>query len=136
MRAARESRQLAELEVKRAEELLAQRSIYSPVTGVVVAVLLRPGELTSSNQKDPIVKVMEVDPLNVELVLPLSQFGKIKVGQRARVMPEQPVGGVYSAAVEVVDSTLDAASGTFGVRLKLPNPGGRIPAGVKCRARF
>jgi len=103
---------------------------------VVVAVLLRPGELTSSNQKDPIVKVMEVDPLNVELVLPLSQFGKIKVGQRARVMPEQPVGGVYSAAVEVVDSTLDAASGTFGVRLKLPNPGGRIPAGVKCRARF
>ena len=136
LRAARESRQLAELEVKRAEELLAQRSIYSPVTGVVVAVLLRPGELTSSNQKDPIVKVMEVDPLNVELVLPLSQFGKIKVGQRARVMPEQPVGGVYSAAVEVVDSTLDAASGTFGVRLKLPNPGGRIPAGVKCRARF
>jgi len=135
-RAVREGRKLAELEVKRAEEVLGQRSIYSPVNGVVVALLLNPGELASSNQKDPILRLMEIDPLNVELVLPLSQFGKIKTGQRARVLPEQPVGGNHGAVVEVVDSTLDAASGTFGVRLRLPNPGGRIPAGVKCRVTF
>lgn len=136
LRAAVDTRKLAELEVKRAEEIVAQRSVYSQVNGVVVAVLLHPGELASSNQKDPIVRLMEIDPLNVELVLPLSQFGKIKVGQRARVLPEQPVGGNHGAIVEVVDSTLDAASGTFGVRLRLPNPGGRIPAGVKCRVTF
>jgi RND family efflux transporter MFP subunit len=136
LRAMRESRRLAELEAKRAEEVLAQRSIYSPVNGVVVALLLHPGELASSNQKDPILRLMEVDPLHVELVLPVSQFGKIRRGQRARVVPEEPIGGSYTAQVEVVDSTIDAASGTFGVRLKLPNPGNRIPAGVKCRARF
>jgi RND family efflux transporter MFP subunit len=136
LRAAQEGRNLAELEVKRTEELVAQRSIYSPIDGVVVSILLRPGELAASNQKDPILRLMEIDPLNVELILPLSQYGKIKAGQRARVMPEQPVGGSYTAQVEVVDPTLDAASGTFGVRLRLPNPGGRIPAGVKCRARF
>jgi len=136
LRAANESRKLAELEVKRAEEVLAQRTIHSPVNGVVVVLLLQPGELASSNQKDPILRLMEIDPLNVELILPVSQYGKIKTGQRARVMPEQPVGGTYTAAVEVVDPTLDAASGTFGVRLRLPNPGNRIPAGVKCRAQF
>lgn len=136
LRAAQESRKLAELEVKRSEEVIAQRSVHSPVNGVVVALLLNPGELASSNQKDPILKLMEIDPLNVELILPVSQYGKIKTGQRAKVMPEQPVGGSYSAAVEVVDPTLDAASGTFGVRLRLPNPGNRIPAGVKCRALF
>ncbi len=135
-RAANDNRKLAELEVKRAEEILAQRSIYSPVNGVVVALLLQPGELASSNQKDPILKLMEIDPLNVELLLPVTQYGKIKAGQRARVVPEQPVGGRYSATVEIVDPTVDAASGTFGVRLKLPNPGYRIPAGVKCRASF
>ena len=79
-------------EGKRAEEVLAQRSIRSPVNGVVVAVLLRPGELASSNQKDPIMKLMEVDPLNVELVLPVAQYGRIKVGQRALVA-EQRAGG-------------------------------------------
>jgi hypothetical protein len=31
---------------------------------------------------------------------------------------------------------VDAASGTFGVRLNLPNPEYRIPAGLKCRARI
>jgi len=136
LRAAHDNRRLAELEVKRAEEIVAQRSVHSPVNGVVVAILLHPGELASSNQKDPILKLMEIDPLNVELVLPVSAYGKIKVGQRARVQPEQPVGGSHAATVEVVDPTLDAASGTFGVRLRLPNPGYRIPAGVKCRARF
>lgn len=136
LRVARENQRLAELDLKRAEEVLAQRSIKSPVNGVVVDILLRPGELMSSNQKNPIMKLVEVDPLNVELVLPVSRFGSIKVGQLARVVPEEPVGGDYAARVEVVDPVVDAASGTFGVRLRLPNPGNRIPAGVKCRARF
>jgi hypothetical protein len=30
----------------------------------------------------------------------------------------------------------DAASGTYGVRLELPNPGNRVPAGLKCKVRF
>lgn len=136
LRAAQESRQLAEFEVKRAEQILTQRTIRSPVTGIVVEVVLRPGELATSNQREPIVRVMEIDPLNVELILPVGAFGKIKPGQRAKVTLEPPVGGTYSARVEVVDRTVDAASGTFGVRLALPNPGGRIPAGVKCRAQF
>ncbi|MGH8739113.1 MAG: efflux RND transporter periplasmic adaptor subunit, partial [Burkholderiales bacterium] len=136
LRAARENRRLAELDLKRAEEVLAQRSIKSPVTGIVVEVMLRPGELMSSNQKDPIMKLVEIDPLNVELVLPVSRFGSIKAGQRAEVSPEPPVGGSYLARVEVADRMVDAASGTFGVRLQLPNPGNRIPAGIKCRVRF
>jgi multidrug efflux pump subunit AcrA (membrane-fusion protein) len=122
--------------MKRAQEVLTQREIRSPVAGVVVEVMLKPGELTSSNQKDPIIKLMQVDPLNVELILPVAQFGRIKAGQRAYVLPEAPVGGKYTARVEVVDPIVDAASGTFGVRLTLPNPDRKIPAGLKCRARF
>jgi multidrug efflux pump subunit AcrA (membrane-fusion protein) len=38
--------------------------------------------------------------------------------------------------VIVVDPVVDAASGTFGVRLELPNPEHAIPAGLKCRVRF
>jgi len=136
LRAARENQQLAQLDVKRAEQVVEERSIKSPVNGIVAEIMLRPGELMSSNQKDPIMRLLQVDPLNVELVLPVSQFGRIRRGQRAQVLPEEPVGGKYVAQVEVVDQVLDAASGTFGVRLRLPNPGNRIPAGVKCRAHF
>ena len=84
----------------------------------------------------PASKLAEIDPLYVEVILPVSLYGQIKNGQRAQVFPEKPVGGVYDAAVKVVDRVVDGASGTFGVRLQLPNPGYRIPAGIKCRVKF
>jgi multidrug efflux pump subunit AcrA (membrane-fusion protein) len=53
------------------------------------------------------------------------------------VTPEAPLNGTsYNARVSVVDRVVDAASGTLGVRLELPNPGYRLPAGLKCKVRF
>jgi hypothetical protein len=43
------------------------------------------------------------------------------------------VQGSVKARVTVVDRVVDAASGTFRVRLELPNPGNRIPSGIKVR---
>ena len=63
-------------------------------------------------------------------------LGTIKVGMQAEVTPENPVGQVYKAKVTIVDRVIDAASGTFGVRLELPNPKYRLPAGLKCRVSF
>ena len=40
------------------------------------------------------------------------------------------------ATVTIVDQVLDAASGTIGIRLELPNPGYALPAGIRCHARF
>lgn len=136
LRVARDNQRLAELEAARAEEIVSQYTIRSPINGFVAEVVLRPGELSTANQNEPIVRMVEVDPLNVELVLPVTEFGKFSIGQRAKVTVEPPLNKTYDAAVEVVDRVVDAASGTFGIRLRLPNPGGSIPAGVKCRARF
>ena len=38
----------------------------------------------------------------------------------------------YEAEVQRVDPVADAASGTYGVWLELPNPELQIPAGVRC----
>ena len=46
------------------------------------------------------------------------------------------IGGVHRAEVTVVDRVVDAASGTFGVRLALPTPDYALPAGLNCRVRF
>ena len=40
------------------------------------------------------------------------------------------------APVTIVDRVVDAASGTFGVRLELPNPDRDIPVGLQCQVRF
>jgi hypothetical protein len=63
-------------------------------------------------------------------------YGQIHRGDEATVLPDQPLGGQYAAKVVIVDPVIDAASGTFGVRLLLPNSDWRLPAGLRCRAAF
>lgn len=133
---ARENQRLAELDAKRAAEVLDLRTIRSPLSGVVAEVMLRPGEFGATTIKDPIMRLAEIDPLHVEVVLPIAEYGKVKRGQRATVVPEAPIGGKYATRVKIVDRIVDAASGTFGVRLELPNPRHAIPAGVRCKVTF
>ena len=92
-------------------------------------------EIARQSEKK-ILKLAQISPLLVELILPVQQFGQIKVGDSATVFPEAPVGGQFNATVTVVDRLVDAASGTFGVRLEVPNPGNRLPAGLKCSVNF
>jgi hypothetical protein len=135
------ARPLAEV----AERALAQRrGLVTPFEAPVdsgsparqryaVERLLSPGEFA---KQTPILKLAQIDPLRVEVIAPVALLKKIAVGMRAQIMLEAPVNGAYEARVTVVDRVVDAASGTFGVRLELPNPGYKLPAGLKCKARF
>jgi RND family efflux transporter MFP subunit len=125
--------QLARLQQIEAREQMELRTIRSTINGVVVKRSGAPGEYVG---EDPFLTVARIDPLNVELVISVEYFGAIKEGVTARVMPDPPVGGEYVAKVVIVDKVIDAASGTFGVRLELPNPQLKLPAGVKCRVAF
>lgn len=121
---------LAEIEHEQAKARLARRQLKSPVRGVVIGVDAAPGEF--AHEQTTILRIAEIDPLHVEVFAPAELFGQIVIGQDWTVKPMQPIGGAYTATVSVVDPVFDAASGTFGVRLDLPNPDGAIPAGVRC----
>ena len=133
VRKAREDRKLSALELRRAQAALSQRSLYSTVKGVVVEVIRNPGEYADPPQ---ILELAQIDPLRVEVFAPVSALGRIEVGAIGIVQPEAPVGGAYPAKVTVVDRVVDAASGTLGIRLELPNPKHRLPAGTKCWVTF
>ena len=81
------------------------------------------------------MKLALIDPLKVEVILPLEAYGKIKTGMTGQVIPEG-LGGRYPASVKIVDRVFDAASGTFGVRLELPNHKGALPGGIRCQVEF
>lgn len=135
--AANDDRNLASLEERRLAQVMRQRQLRSPFAGVVTDRLQNPGELAQTGENArAILKLAQTNPLRVEVVLPVSSFGKIRVRSRAEVMPEPPLSGRFEAIVQIVDPVVDSASGTFGVRLELPNPTGQVPAGVKCRVRF
>jgi RND family efflux transporter MFP subunit len=124
---------LAGLELKQQQEVLNLRTIRSPLNGVVVDRFLAPGERIA-NEK--ILKIAQIDPLNVEVIAPVELFGQVRPGMSGEVRFQPLLQGTFTAKVVVVDRVIDAASGTFGIRLELANPDNRVPAGIKCRVRF
>ncbi len=96
-----------------------------------------PGELAQTGEgARPILKMAQVHPLRVEVVLPVALYNQVRAGAAAEIEAEAPTKGRYKASVQIVDKVVDSASGTFGVRLELPNPSGSTLAGVKCKVRF
>lgn len=123
----------ARLELEQARQALALRTIRSPFDGVVVERLLATGE---SVEQRPIIRVARLDPLNVEVIVPSEVYGRIRTGMTATVVPLLPDTAPRPATVTIVDRVVDAASGTFGVRLELPNPGYALPGGLRCEIAF
>jgi hypothetical protein len=81
----------------------------------------RPGAFSSTNLKEPMLSLAEIDPL----VCGSHSAGIAIRPDRKRpghsgVFRKKPTGGIYDTAVNVVDGVIDRASGTFGVRLQLP----------------
>jgi RND family efflux transporter MFP subunit len=136
LREARENREMAIYEHRHAMDLLNRRTLRSPFDGIVMDRMLNPGDLAEAGAgRRPILKLAQVEPLRVEVVLPLAAHGKVKAKTAAEIAPEGQATR-FPATVSVIDSVFDSASGTFGVRLEMPNAGGAVPAGIRCQVDF
>ena len=135
LQVALDNKSLMQIERARAARRLELRSIRSPVDGVIVEILLVPGESVEDRARE-IMTIAEVDPLNVEIILPADHFGAVQIGTSVEITPLLPGAEVRYAAVTVVDRTVDAASNTFGVQLQLENKDHAIPGGIRCDIRF
>ncbi|MCZ8112911.1 MAG: efflux RND transporter periplasmic adaptor subunit [Betaproteobacteria bacterium] len=116
-----------DLEVVRAQ--VNQRVVRAPFSGTIVERYRQPGERVEDR---PLLRLVSLDPLRVDLLVPATRFGQYAVGDRLQLQPE--LAGVKPVAAQVthVDRVIDAASNTFRVRLSLPNPQQRLPAGARC----
>jgi RND family efflux transporter MFP subunit len=133
-----DNQRLAGLELERANVALSRNVIRSPISGVVVERFLSTGEFVSGQFKNdsPIVKIAQIDPLRVEVLAPASMRDKVSVGMPAKLRLEAPANSSHEVRVSMVDRVVDAASGTFRIRLTLPNPNHRILAGLKCKIKI
>jgi len=124
---------ISALELRDARTRLNLRKVTSPIEGVVVVRHYSPGEYVTT---DPVLEIAKINPLKVEVITPKRLIGKIKTGDKVEIYPDSPIDGQYDGKVTIVDEIIDAASGTFGVRVGLPNDDLKIPAGINCRIKF
>lgn len=126
---------LALLEVERAKALLERRQIRTPISGSVIQRYKSSGEYVDS---EPVYQIAQLDPLHVEVIVPVEYLGRLETGKDATVRLDIPgfENSLLTAVLSRIDTVADAASGTYGVRLVLDNPDLSIPGGVRCRVDF
>ena len=129
----RDNKKLAQLEQQRAEAVLALRTIRSPIDGVVMERFKSVGEFVDDQ---PLLRIARLDPLHVEVIVPVEHMGRIYPGLQAQVQSVIAGSEPFTATVERVDPIADAASGTFGVRLSVRNSDYQIAAGLRCQLTF
>jgi RND family efflux transporter MFP subunit len=130
---AEENHKLAQLQLEQARAALERRTIRSPISGFVVERLMAPGEVVDDQT---ILRIAQVDPLRVDVILPAHLFGTVEMGDAVEIIPEAPLDRARAAEVSIVDRIIDGGSGTFGVTLELPNPNHDLPGGLRCQARL
>lgn len=134
LRQAKDRKQQAAMEYKRALADLERKTIKSPIAGIVTDVFKDPGEHIYF---EPIMQLIALDPLRIEAFAQANLFGQFKPGAIALVLPDSTLGQKsYTAKIEQVDKVIDAPSNTFGIVLSLPNKDHALPSGLKCRVRF
>jgi len=82
------------------------------------------------------MELVDLDPLHAEIVLRGDYYGSIEIGMRVTIEVGGAAPGQYQGSVTIVDQVIDAASGTFGAQVELPNPNFSLPADLKCQALF
>ena len=133
LKKARDRRKVARLRLELAQAQLDLKTIQSPIDGIVVDTYVMGGESVADR---PIMKLAKINPLRVELIAPTEYFGLIHPDMEVEIQPERPMDKTYKATVSVVDQLIDPASGSFTVRMTLPNLSDELIGGVNCLARF
>ncbi|NRB39413.1 MAG: efflux RND transporter periplasmic adaptor subunit [Pseudomonadales bacterium] len=134
LQTAKNNQRLAKLELKVSQQRLKRRSVKSPIDAVVMDIHKSVGEYI---EDEPVLSLAQMNPLRVQVLLPLTFFGKIEKGMHGAIRAEAPMDAkVYVATVVIVDSGVDIASGTFAVQLKLDNSEAKLASGLKCSIKF
>jgi RND family efflux transporter MFP subunit len=106
--------------------------IRSPIAGAVEKILVQAGE--SKDPQQPIIRVVSIDPLWIDVPVPLRQSVGLAVGGEAKV--DYPLDATSATGKIIhVSAVADATSDTLLVRVEASNPRFR-KAGEHVRVSF
>lgn len=111
-----------------AADLAARRIVRAPFAGFVVRRWRNPGDLVDGVTTDPVVRLVDLDRLELDLQVPASEAGLVRLGQ-AVVVRAPSTSASVSGRVLGIPVLVDPNAGTFRVRASLTS-GGPLPLGL------
>ena len=125
----------AQLDVQRevVANLKKNIEVRSPISGVVTARNYESGDLFA---QQPILHIMQIDPLKVIVNISEQFFPQVKVGMPVSLYVEIFPEESFTGRVSLIYPALDAATRTFKVEVTVPNGAGRLRPGMYARTAF
>lgn len=122
-----------QLDVKRTayKNLLENTALLSPIDGVITARNYDNGDMYSGG--NPVLVVEQITPVKLLINVSESYFTKVKKGAPVDVKLDVYGDEVFQGTISLIYPTIDAATRTFQVEVKLDNKDRRVRPGMFAR---
>ena len=135
----REDVDLAKAGLSYDEARFRERQVVSPTAAIVEVLDVRPGDIIAPNT--PVATLLEKDQIYVRIYIPETEFGRLKLGQKAEVRVDSFPNTVFEGVLEQINQQAEflprnvqtreeRVHQVFGVKIRINDPAGRVLAGM------
>ena len=121
------------------EARFRERQVVAPTKATVEVLDVRPGDLIAPNT--PIATLLEKDQIYVRIYIPETQYGRLKIGQKAEVRVDSFPKTVFEGVLEQINQQAEflprnvqtreeRVHQVFGVKIRINDPQGLVRAGM------
>jgi HlyD family secretion protein len=140
-KAALEAKNLALAQVDQAKAALNQLQIlygeyqiHAPISGFVAARYMEQGNRT--NPAQPVIRISQEDELKIVCSVTEKDFPQLKKGMKAEITVDAFPGKVFEGVVSVISPTIDPATRTAEIEIRLPNEKYELRSGMFARIKL
>ena len=125
-----------------AQTQLAATEIKAPVTGTVLQRIVERGEMVSpsafgeSGARTSVVDLADLTDLQIELDISQTDFSRLKMSQRAEIIPEAFPNLRYQGYIAEIAPEANRAKSTVQIKVKVENPNEQLRPEMNARVNF
>jgi HlyD family secretion protein len=125
-----------------AETQLAATEIKAPITGTVLQRIVERGEMVSpsafgdAGARTSVVSLADLSDLQIELDISQTDFARLKMGQRAEIIPEAFPNLRYHGYIAEIAPEANRAKATVQIKVRVENPDEQLRPEMNARVNF
>jgi HlyD family secretion protein len=125
-----------------AQTQLAATEIKAPVAGTVLQRIVERGEMVSpsafgdAGARTSVVDLADLTDLQIELDISQTDFARLKMNQRAEVIPEAFPNLRYTGFIAEIAPEANRAKSTVQIKVKVENPDEQLRPEMNARVNF
>lgn len=120
---------LAKAELNIAKQNLLDHRIVSPIEGIINLKIAALGEHVNVAPKDEVMKIVQMDPLELEFYVPESWATMVRLGSRVQFIVKAFSEERFSATLQFISPTADPSTRNVRMKALVQNPSYRLKPG-------